>query len=514
MYLQDGGTTGRAFLKTGAGNTAWSQLVSGIGGVLNNVTASTDPTTSNDSTQGYSAGSLWLRSQGGPPSAGFGVWICKSAGVGIADWRRIQALNTFTQTVAPTSNEDANDGFAVGSIYGGPQIGYFVCTNADTGGSAAWARISLLRNYAAAIGNPGVGNDSSQGYAPGSLWLDTTAGGAAYVCLLATVGAAYWLPFSVAKGGILPVGAASLAGSDSTGFARVDHVHAHGNQLGGALHADVIAAGAAGFMSGADKTKLDGIATAALNNLTAIVAPSVGNDSTQGYGTGSVWLDTVAGIAYECIRPTVGAAEWLVKVYTNTTTPQPVGAANAPGSSTALVARVDHVHAHGNQLGGALHADVIASAASGFMTGADKAKLNGVANGATADTPFASTPAAVGSGTPGQGASALFARGDHNHPFRFATRPVTGTNATLTADDAVVLLDSSGASRTLTLPAHAEGLRLYIVDAVGTFDSFPVTVARAAGGNIQGLAASYVYSVPWGALQLVSVSGNWHILGG
>lgn len=40
---------------------------------------------------------------------------------------------------------------------------------------------------------------------------------------------------------------------------RADHVHAHGNQLGGSLHANVVAAGAAGFMTGADKTKLDGM---------------------------------------------------------------------------------------------------------------------------------------------------------------------------------------------------------------------------------------------------------------
>lgn len=33
----------------------------------------------------------------------------------------------------------------------------------------------------------------------------------------------------------------------------------HGNRGGGALHANVVAAGAAGFMTGADKTKLDGI---------------------------------------------------------------------------------------------------------------------------------------------------------------------------------------------------------------------------------------------------------------
>ena len=37
----------------------------------------------------------------------------------------------------------------------------------------------------------------------------------------------------------------------------------HGDRGGGALHADVVAAGADGFMTGADKTKLDGIETAA-----------------------------------------------------------------------------------------------------------------------------------------------------------------------------------------------------------------------------------------------------------
>ena len=37
----------------------------------------------------------------------------------------------------------------------------------------------------------------------------------------------------------------------------------HGNRGGGALHANVVAAGAAGFMTGSDKTKLDGIASGA-----------------------------------------------------------------------------------------------------------------------------------------------------------------------------------------------------------------------------------------------------------
>jgi hypothetical protein len=37
----------------------------------------------------------------------------------------------------------------------------------------------------------------------------------------------------------------------------------HGNRGGGALHANVVAAGAAGFMTGADKTKIDSVATSA-----------------------------------------------------------------------------------------------------------------------------------------------------------------------------------------------------------------------------------------------------------
>jgi hypothetical protein len=42
---------------------------------------------------------------------------------------------------------------------------------------------------------------------------------------------------------------------------------------------------------------------------------------------------------------------------------------------------------HGNLGGGALHADVVAGGADGFMTGTDKSKLDGIATGATATTP-------------------------------------------------------------------------------------------------------------------------------
>jgi hypothetical protein len=46
------------------------------------------------------------------------------------------------------------------------------------------------------------------------------------------------------------------------------------------------------------------------NNLTAVVAPTVSNDNTQGYEVGSVWVDTVLKISYTCVDAATGAAVW------------------------------------------------------------------------------------------------------------------------------------------------------------------------------------------------------------
>lgn len=55
--------------------------------------------------------------------------------------------------------------------------------------------------------------------------------------------------------------------------------------------------------------------------------------------------------------------------------PVAVGSANADGSANTL-ARSDHVHAHGDQAGGTLHSAATTGTA-GFMSAADKTKLNG-----------------------------------------------------------------------------------------------------------------------------------------
>lgn len=48
----------------------------------------------------------------------------------------------------------------------------------------------------------------------------------------------------------------------------------------------------------------------AKSNLSAAVAPGINDDNTQGYGTGSIWVDTTGGDAYIAITVGTGAASW------------------------------------------------------------------------------------------------------------------------------------------------------------------------------------------------------------
>lgn len=48
------------------------------------------------------------------------------------------------------------------------------------------------------------------------------------------------------------------------------------------------------------------------NNYGATAAPTVSNDSTQGYEVGSQWVNTSTGTAYTCLDATAGAAVWVI----------------------------------------------------------------------------------------------------------------------------------------------------------------------------------------------------------
>lgn len=48
----------------------------------------------------------------------------------------------------------------------------------------------------------------------------------------------------------------------------------------------------------------------ALNNLTAIIAPTASDDNTLGYGVGSIWIDVTGDTIYQCVDASTGAAIW------------------------------------------------------------------------------------------------------------------------------------------------------------------------------------------------------------
>jgi hypothetical protein len=138
-----------------------------------------------------------------------------------------------------------------------------------------------------------------------------------------------------------------------------DVAHSTTNITGG--HANAVAGGAAGFMSGADKTKLDGIAAAAAA-LTASAPANVTKD------TAAVGVATTAARAdhkHDITTAAAGAAAIGDSAAEGTATslarsdhrhsiaagaPVATGTANANGSA-ATFARSDHVHQTGADMG-------------------------------------------------------------------------------------------------------------------------------------------------------------------
>jgi len=63
-------------------------------------------------------------------------------------------------------------------------------------------------------------------------------------------------------------------------------------------------------------------AVAPLNNYDSISPPTVNDDETQGYGVGSMWVDRGINVAYICLNPTTGNANW-----------QQIGSSSAAGAT-------------------------------------------------------------------------------------------------------------------------------------------------------------------------------------
>jgi len=132
---------------------------------------------------------------------------------------------------------------------------------------------------------------------------------------------------------------------------------------GGTSHESAVANSTSGFMTGADKAKLDGVATSATANDTD------SNLKNRANHTGSQVAATISDFASSVIASALSGLS--------------VASALAISAADSIVIALGklqaQITAHAGS-GGATHATVVPSGANGFMSGADKAKLDGLAN--------------------------------------------------------------------------------------------------------------------------------------
>jgi hypothetical protein len=273
------------------------------------------------------------------------------------------------------------------------------------------------------------------------------------------------------------VAASSLAGT-SDRAARQDHTHAHGAQAGGTLHANASGGvgGSAGFMSVADKNKLDGIAAGAqVNVATNLGIGGTGNarqvtSSTGAAATLPIATQVNAGVMSTEDKTKLDGISPGATVYTNALARGQVEAMLIAGANVTLTysgsgaSRTITISSAGG--GGSGAGTVTSVQASGGTTGltfsggpvttAGTLTLGGtlaIANGGTGATTASAARAALGAGT-GNGTVTSVALSLPGI-FSVSDSPVTGSGT----------LSATLASQTLGLvwasPADGDGAPVF-----------------------------------------------------
>lgn len=124
----------------------------------------------------------------------------------------------YAGTAAPSTANDSSQGYSIGSVWIDRTNNNIYVAKTVTVGAAVWTLQALHNNFSATTA-PAVGNDITQHYAPGSMWVDITNHNV-YVCEVNSVGAAVWKQVNSASisgyikaDGTVPLTAAWDAGS-------------------------------------------------------------------------------------------------------------------------------------------------------------------------------------------------------------------------------------------------------------------------------------------------------------
>jgi len=253
----DQGGTGSDLSAAGPGTLQQRTAGADVTTTLDNFSASTAPTANDDTGDGYAVGSQWYDTTNAQ------VYICVDASSGAAVWRQVGALSGFVALASGGTGSDLS----------------------STGPGAveqrtAGAVLTVVKHNYGASTAPTTGDDTGDGYALGSLWYDIN-NDKVYVCLDASSGAAVWKDTTLG-GGITPL---EYGGTES----------------------DLSATG-----PGTVQQRIGGLALSVTkDNYNAAAAPTVHDDTGDGYEVGSQWYDTTNDKAYVCLDNMGGAAVWV-----------------------------------------------------------------------------------------------------------------------------------------------------------------------------------------------------------
>ena len=291
-------------------------------------------------------------------------------------------------------------------------------------------------------------------------------------------------------------GSATDLGFGSLPSARFDDT-SHGTRAGGALHANVVAAGAAGFITGTDKTKLDGIAAGATANTgtvtdvtgTAPVVSSGGITPAISMPAATNAADGYATAAH------ISAIEANTAKVTNAT-----HTGDATGNTTLTVVAVNGV--------------ILSALATGILrntnaTGAPSIAVN-------SDLPVMSSTVGGAVPTPPNNTT-TFLRGDGTFAAPASGGVVYTTtktaNYTASANDGV-LTNTTGGAFTVTLPAApTNGQQVIVADVGGAWGTNNLTVGRN-GSDIADLAQDLVCDINSASVQFVynsTAPATWEV---
>jgi len=288
---------GYVLLDKGNGAAVWGKIAPQSNGATNNFAAVTTPVAANDSTQGYSIGSVWVDTVTDQSytlvddTAGAAVWT-QTTGGGSAG--SVAAAVPTTPSAGDLWHNTAND---LTYIYDGSA--WIDIVNAGTG--------KAKNNYAATTA-PTATDDSGAGYSRGSVWVDAVSG-VAYTMVDSTAGAAVWAQ-------------TTSSGSGTTASATAPVGPAVGALWYDTVNLELFAYNGTSWVS-----------QEFTNNYTATLPPTVTDDSSLGYEVGSKWVDLVKDEAYICTDSTAGAAVWGLI----TSDQVPIGGILGWGGSTAAV---------------------------------------------------------------------------------------------------------------------------------------------------------------------------------